>query len=131
MPSSVLIAATLWGVREGLRWTLLRELDKGLAEDEVEVRLTLERFYPDLGRIEDELNRKARSHKERSWYVRIFRANGGLIWSSEQAPICTYRWTRRWKTGRMTEKTFAFCSADSRWHGAGHGRARGGEPGCG
>jgi signal transduction histidine kinase len=82
----VLVSAALWGVREGLRWTLLNELDKDLAEDVKEVRLTIERFYPDWEKIRDELDRKARSHSARSWYVRIFSEGGEMLWFSEKAP---------------------------------------------
>ena len=38
----MLVSAALWGVREGLRWTLLNELDKALAEDVNEVQLTID-----------------------------------------------------------------------------------------
>jgi signal transduction histidine kinase len=82
----VLVSAALWGVREGLRWTLLSEVDKALAEDIEEVRLTVERFYPNKDQIGEELNRKAESHKDRGWYVRIFLPDGALFWQSASAP---------------------------------------------
>jgi heavy metal sensor kinase len=82
----VLVSAALWGVREGLRWTLLREMDALLADDVKEVASAIERFYPDSEQIYDELNRKALSHSDRGWYVRIFQPDGTLVWSSADAP---------------------------------------------
>jgi heavy metal sensor kinase len=82
----ILVGAALWGVREGLRWTLLNEMDALLAEDVKEVASAIERFYPDSEQIYDELNRKALSNSDRGWYVRIFQPDGTLVWSSEDAP---------------------------------------------
>ena len=47
----LVVLATLFGIREGLRWTLLRELDTLLSEDMQEVLLTLERYYPDSEQV--------------------------------------------------------------------------------
>ncbi|HZY85016.1 MAG TPA: ATP-binding protein [Gemmataceae bacterium] len=82
----LVVLATLFGLREGLRWTLLREMDTLLSEDVQEVRLVLERFYPDAEQVRDELERKARSHSQRGWYVRIFSADGAVLLASTGAP---------------------------------------------
>ncbi|HWG43578.1 MAG TPA: ATP-binding protein [Gemmataceae bacterium] len=83
----VLIAASLWGVREGLRWTLLTELDKALVSDVKEVRGIIERSWGDWEEIEAELQVKADSLNDRGWYVRIFSAEDGKqIWASKKAP---------------------------------------------
>ncbi|HEY7155432.1 MAG TPA: ATP-binding protein [Gemmataceae bacterium] len=85
----VLVAAALWGVREGLRWTLIHEMDKALEEDVKEVSSTIASLWTHMEELHAELNRKANSHSDRGWYVRIFksRKNGGeLIWASEGAP---------------------------------------------
>jgi heavy metal sensor kinase len=82
----LVVLATLFGLREGLRWTLMRELDTLLSEDVQEVRLTLERFYPDSEQVAEELGRKARSHRERGWYARVFRADGSVLLASTGAP---------------------------------------------
>ncbi|HEY7311668.1 MAG TPA: ATP-binding protein [Gemmataceae bacterium] len=82
----VLVAATLWGVREGLRWTLLNEMDKALAEDIKEVQFILKDSYGDLKEIIKELEGKAASHSARSWYVRIFHADGTPYWHNHDAP---------------------------------------------
>src|SRR5690242_4640004 len=82
----VLVAAALWGVREGLRWTLINELDKQLADDVEEVRRFIERSWPRKDVIEAELSLKATSHSDRGWYVRIFSKEGTPIWASDSAP---------------------------------------------
>ncbi len=82
----LVVLATLFGIREGLRWTLLRELDKLLAEDVQEVRMALERYYPDSEQLADELERKARSHSQRRWFARIFTADGAVLLASNSAP---------------------------------------------
>ena len=43
---TVLLA--LFGVREGLRLSLVDELEKSLVDDSHEVSLAVEQFYPDL-----------------------------------------------------------------------------------
>jgi heavy metal sensor kinase len=82
----LVVLATLFGVREGLRWTLLRELDTLLAEDMQEVLLTLERYYPDSEQVADDLDRKARSHSQRGWYARVFSADGAVLVASTSTP---------------------------------------------
>jgi signal transduction histidine kinase len=102
----VLVAATLWGVREGLRLTLLSDLDTALGEDVEEVRLAIKRFYPSWDQIKDELNRKAQSHKERSWYVRIFTTGGELIYSSKDAPELHIPMNQVMKDGPYDRESF-------------------------
>jgi heavy metal sensor kinase len=82
----LVVLATLFGLREGLRWTLLRELDSRLSEDVQEVRMMLERYYPDSEQVRDELERKARSHSQRRWYARIFTADGVVLLASTTGP---------------------------------------------
>ncbi len=82
----LLVLATLLGLREGLRFTLQREMDALLAEDVEEVRLLLARHFPDRAQIREQLDRKAVSHKARLWYVRIFDAGGAIVVESIGAP---------------------------------------------
>jgi heavy metal sensor kinase len=82
----VLVGAALWGVREGLRWTLLNELDARLAEDVREVELTIDAFGADWDKVAAELGPKVESNSDRGWFVRIFAANGDLLWTSNNAP---------------------------------------------
>lgn len=82
----VLISATLWGVREGVRWTLLHDLDMRLSEDVEEVRRTIALHWPDKENIAEELEVKAASHSNSGWYVRIFFSDGRQYWGNEKAP---------------------------------------------
>jgi two-component system heavy metal sensor histidine kinase CusS len=82
----MMVLFTLWAVREGLRFSLLKEADEQLVEDADEVRMIFERGYPEMGPIEDELNLKAISHTHRGFYVRLFNENRELRWTSKNAP---------------------------------------------
>ncbi len=82
----LLVLATLVGLREGLRYTLQRELDRLLAEDMTEVQLALDNHYPDWTKLKEELDRKAISHKARAWFVRIFTPDGKRLLATTGAP---------------------------------------------
>jgi heavy metal sensor kinase len=82
----LLVLGILVGLREGLRYTLQREMDELLEEDLQEVRMTLRRFYPDWKRIKEELDSRAISHKARSWFVRIYSADGKELLATAGAP---------------------------------------------
>ncbi len=76
---TVLLA--LFGVREGLRLSLIDELEKSLVDDSVEVSLAVEQFYPDLDQVYKEMNRKVKGHEDRDLFVRIARPGrqGALV----------------------------------------------------
>jgi heavy metal sensor kinase len=82
----VLVGAALWGVRELVHWTLISELDAGLSEDVKDVQLTIDRFGLDWEEVAADLEPKIVSNSDRGWFVRIFSANGKLLWSSNNAP---------------------------------------------
>lgn len=82
----LMVVVTLWGVREGLRFTLLHEADNQLKVDATEIRLTIEQLYPDQQRIHDELDRKAISHVNKSFFIRLYDHQNVLLWSSVDAP---------------------------------------------
>src|SRR4051812_31332527 len=82
----VLVLVLLLGIRQGLRYTLQHEMDTLLGEDVDEVRLLVERHHPHWPRIKEELDRKAVSHKARSWYARIFSAQGEVWLETIGAP---------------------------------------------
>jgi heavy metal sensor kinase len=68
----LIVLATLVGLRESLRYTLINEFDAVLSEDINEVASILDRYYPDWPRIREELDRKAKSHTAREWFARIY-----------------------------------------------------------
>jgi signal transduction histidine kinase len=74
----VLLLGTLVGLREGLIYTLRREMDALLAEDVEEVRLVVARFSPNWSAIKEALDRKAVSHKARSWFVCVWDEQGQM-----------------------------------------------------
>lgn len=82
----ILVSGALWGVREGLRIALLKELDAQLAEDAEEVKLNLDAVWPKLEQLKDELRPKVVSHKVRGWYVRVYSMDYKMLWASDGAP---------------------------------------------
>ncbi len=86
----LVVVLTLWGVREGLRFTLRREADKQLQEDAQEIRLTVERSGVDLDTIYPELDRKAISHRNRGFFIRFFDDKHQSRWASQNAPEDTF-----------------------------------------
>ena len=62
----------LWGLREGVRYTLLTELDDDLQDDFGEISLALVNvFEADSRFLHAGMDRKARGHKQRSWFLQI------------------------------------------------------------
>src|SRR4051794_11051934 len=82
----VLSLATLMGLREGLRLTLLHELDQQLAEDAQEVNLVLAEHADDPPRLQEVIDRKAQSHVPHGWFVQIYDGEGRLRWASSGTP---------------------------------------------
>lgn len=69
---SVASMAALWGLREGVRYTLLAELDEDLRDDFAELSLALVNVYDAHSlRLHAQLDRKARGHTQRAWFVQI------------------------------------------------------------
>src|SRR5262245_53488091 len=71
----------LISVREGVRVTLVRDLDRILEEDLKEIALG---FAEESGLnwelLTDELNRKARGHEFHGWFVQFYDAEGNTLW---------------------------------------------------
>ncbi|MGE3775998.1 MAG: histidine kinase dimerization/phospho-acceptor domain-containing protein, partial [Pirellulaceae bacterium] len=78
---------TLIGLREGVRLTLLAELDRLLIEDVREIDLSIKELdYPRSAALFDELDRKARGHAQHGWFVQLIQRDGKVVWSSPNAP---------------------------------------------
>lgn len=74
-------------VREGVRYTLLRELDQVLSEDLQEISLGFqEQSQVNWEILQEELDRKSRGHKFHGWFVRFLDKNGRPTWSSASTP---------------------------------------------
>lgn len=77
----------LIGLRAGVRYALLREIDSLLKEDLQEVALAIPEVYPpDSNVLHEELNRKALGHNAHRWYVRFIADDGHEIWASRNTP---------------------------------------------
>jgi signal transduction histidine kinase len=83
----LIVIVTLVGVREALRYTLVRENDLLLLDDAYEVVLSVERFHPNLGEIYNEMDRKARGHADRNLFVQLLSADGDVMSSSGNPPL--------------------------------------------
>lgn len=81
-----MVIVTLVGIREGLRITVLHEVDQFLREDMLEIILTIEQGYPNWDAVHAELERKALGHEERNMFVQIFDADGRVRWATARTP---------------------------------------------
>ena len=77
----------LIAVREGVRFTLLNDLDQVLHEDlkEIELHFTGSGDY-DWFSLQEEMDRKARGHEFHGWFVVFYDGQGRPAWSSISAP---------------------------------------------
>jgi signal transduction histidine kinase len=79
--------AILVAVREGVRLTLIAELDQVLREDLKEIQLYFQgggdRDWPTL---QEELDRKASGHDYHGWFVRFYDSGGRVTWASRSSP---------------------------------------------
>jgi len=77
----------LLAVREGVRYTLINDLDQALREDLTEIKAY---FQPpgqqDWQILHDELNRKAATHDYHGWFVQFLDRSGRPAWSSQNTP---------------------------------------------
>jgi len=77
----------LVSVREGVRVTLVRDLDRILEEDVQEISLGFsEEAGVNWDLLTEELDRKARGHEFHGWFVQFFDASGQTVWSSNNTP---------------------------------------------
>ena len=81
---TVLLA--LFGVREGLRLSLIDEMEKSLVDDSLEVGLAVEQFYPDLDQVYQGDEPQGQGHEDRDLFIELLDANGIILWSSDNTP---------------------------------------------
>lgn len=80
----------LLSVREGVRVTLVRDLDRILEEDIKEISLGFtEEAGIDWDLLTEELDRKARGHEFHGWFIQFYDDAGQTVWSSENTPKLT------------------------------------------
>jgi signal transduction histidine kinase len=76
----------LFAVREGVRITLLAELDERLREDALEVSLAVKEFYPRLKLLQEEVDRKAIGHAHQDMFIQLVDGKTRAILSSVNSP---------------------------------------------
>jgi len=80
------VVATLIALREGMRLTLISEMDQVLSDDADEMLLALEAHFPDVRQVYEEMNRKARGHVHSELFVQLLDPQGEVVWSSVNTP---------------------------------------------
>lgn len=89
----------LWGLREGVRYSLVTELDDNLHDDLNEISEVLSSvFEPDNPFFHTSMDRKARGHQQRSWFLQV-----ADVRTPEQRELNEQRrreWLRRFRGGR-------------------------------
>lgn len=78
---------TLVGLRQGVNWALLHEMDQILLEDVAEITLGIQQSPEgDYRRLTENLNRKALGHRQHGWFVRLLDEGGRTLWESADVP---------------------------------------------
>jgi heavy metal sensor kinase len=91
----VTAVATLVALREGVRFTLLHELDSLLLEDVREIDLSISALdYPQSTELLAELDRKAQGHAQHGWFVQLLDEQGDVVWASFNAPTLSLNSSR-------------------------------------
>lgn len=79
------VVAALIGVREGLRYYLVQELDDVLDDEVSELLLEIQESYPDQARIISAMRRKSDVHDAHGWHIRwLDEHRKGTLWTSER-----------------------------------------------
>lgn len=77
----------LAGLRQGVRWAILHEMDMILQEDALEVTLALQQIQSqDFEQITSEISRKATGHRRHGWFMQLLDENHHIIWASVNSP---------------------------------------------
>jgi hypothetical protein len=80
------VVVALIGVREGLRYYLMDEMDRILDDEVIELLLDIQEFYAPgdehQSRIIAAMERKSRAHEKDGWHVRWLDAERETIWKS-------------------------------------------------
>jgi signal transduction histidine kinase len=78
---------TLIGLRQGVRWALVHELDQVLIDDVHEIALAIRSTAAgEAPVLKEGLTRMAEGHERRGWYVTLLADDTTPIWSSPDAP---------------------------------------------
>ena len=81
----VTACVTLIALREGVRLTLIRELDQLLQEDLREIEIALN-AHTDKATLYEQLDRKDSGHAQHKWFAELIRRDGSTEYESQHAP---------------------------------------------
>ncbi len=81
----VTACVTLVALREGVRITLIRELDQLLREDLQEIEIAL-REHEDAATLYEQLDRKDAGHAQHKWFASLIESGGQVRYQSKHAP---------------------------------------------
>ncbi len=94
---------TLLGLREGVRYTLIRELDQLLTEDAREIELALVNVDSvESPQLHEQLDRKDAGHAQHKWFVQLIAPDQQVLYQSQHAP----RELASLNVGSNTPRTF-------------------------
>ena len=97
----LMVVLTLIGLREGVRYTLIHEMDERLLQDLYEVEIGIAdldltaaeiraaaagRDAPAANALLNELDRKAHGHAQRGWFIQLLDKQGRELWASVNTP---------------------------------------------
>lgn len=81
----VTACVTLFALREGVRITLIRELDQLLQEDLHEIEIALKQ-HEDMATLHEQLDRKDAGHAQHKWFAELIGGDGQLRYQSKHVP---------------------------------------------
>jgi arylsulfatase A-like enzyme/signal transduction histidine kinase len=77
---------TLAGLRQGVRWALIHELDQVLIDDARGIALTIGSLKAaDADQLKADLSRMAQGHEHHGWYVKLLDENERQLWATPDA----------------------------------------------
>lgn len=77
----------LAGLREGVRITLIRELDQVLAEDASEIGLALSKYKSaESALLREQLDRKDTGRAQHKWFAQLIDGEGRVLFATSHAP---------------------------------------------
>jgi heavy metal sensor kinase len=83
---TLLVAATLFVVHEGSRYTITQETDTRLLEDARETAQAVAQLYPDHDKVEQMLKRKADTHTHERLFLQLIDVDGAMRWPRDGNP---------------------------------------------
>src|ERR1700743_944407 len=81
------VGGALLGVREGLRHTLLGDMDQQLQEDAEELAQAVRQSYPDLVSVFPQIERKVAAHRHLDLFIELLDEDDEVIRASHEGSV--------------------------------------------